>query len=108
MARWCLRARRVTQSLSLAPWRGCPTCSHPPDRLGRDGRQWLRRHESMNSSAVLALLAVQWAWSGIVYQWFFFRTANPAAGLFSAALVVQALCFVGLAVSCLPFDTAAP
>ena len=53
----------------------------------------------MNSSAVLALLAVQWAWSGIVYQWFFFRTINPAAGLFSAAFVVQALCFVGLAVS---------
>ena len=64
----------------------------------------------MNSSAVLALLAVQWAWSGIVYQWFFFRTANAAAGLFSAAFVVQALYvfLVGLAVSCLPFDTAAP
>ena len=44
-----------------------------------------------------ALLAVHWAWSGVVYHWLFFRAINPAAALFGVAFVAQAVFFTWLA-----------
>jgi Family of unknown function (DUF6064) len=38
-----------------------------------------------------ALLAVHWAWSGIAYHWAYFAAINPAARVFGALFVVQAL-----------------
>lgn len=40
---------------------------------------------------VLALLAAQWAWSAIAYQWAFFAAVNPAARAFAAAFALEAL-----------------
>ncbi len=58
--------------------------------------EWLRKGR-MTGRYILALLAVHWAWSGIVYQWFFFRGINPAATLFGGLFVLQALLFAWLA-----------
>lgn len=38
-----------------------------------------------------AFLAIHWAWAGIAYHWAFFARINPAARLFGALFVVQAL-----------------
>jgi hypothetical protein len=48
---------------------------------------------------VFGLLALHWAWSGIVYHWLFFRRINPAAVLFGALFAVQAIIFVWLAIT---------
>jgi hypothetical protein len=53
---------------------------------------WVRRRR-VDGRVLFALLAVHWAWSGIVYHWLFFRAINPAAALFGAAFVVQAVVF---------------
>jgi hypothetical protein len=37
-----------------------------------------------------AVLAGLWLWMGIVYQWHFFRTINPAATAFAALFVAEA------------------
>jgi hypothetical protein len=47
--------------------------------------------------SIHALLAVHWAWSGIVYHWIFFRSINAGAVLFGSLFVVQALIFAWLA-----------
>ena len=47
---------------------------------------------------IMAILAFLWLWMGIVYHLAFFRTINPAAVLFGAAFVGQALLFAVLAV----------
>ena len=41
-------------------------------------------------SAVLALI---WAWVGVVYQWLYFSPINPAAKLFALAFLAQAVLF---------------
>jgi hypothetical protein len=46
---------------------------------------------------LLALLSLHWAWSGVVYHWLFFRRINPAAVLFAALFVGQAVLFCWLA-----------
>jgi hypothetical protein len=56
-------------------------------RCGRVGRQ-----------VVFAMLAVHWAWSGIVYHWFYFRDINPAAALFAVVFLLQAALLGWLAV----------
>lgn len=43
-------------------------------------------------------LAILWAWAGVVYHWGFFRAINPAATLFAALFLTQALLFAGTAV----------
>jgi hypothetical protein len=48
--------------------------------------------------ALYLLLAVHWAWSGIVYHWWYFQPINPAAALFGAGFVIQAVIFGWLAV----------
>jgi hypothetical protein len=58
--------------------------------------QWIRRRR-LAGRAAFGLLAIQWAWSGAVYQWVYFRAINPAAVLFGAGFVVQAALFVWLA-----------
>ncbi len=58
---------------------------------------WLRRGGT-NGRPLLALLAVHWGWSGVVYHWLYFRSINPAAVLFGALFVVQAALFAWLAV----------
>jgi hypothetical protein len=52
----------------------------------------------LDGRIVWSLLAVHWAWSGIVYHWLFFRRINPAALLFGALFVAQALVFAWLAI----------
>jgi hypothetical protein len=59
--------------------------------------QWMRRGRLTRSLA--ALLAAHWAWSGIAYHWFFFRSINPAATFFAAIFLAQALLFVWLTVA---------
>jgi hypothetical protein len=59
---------------------------------------WMRRGR-IDGRSLFALLAVHWAWSGIAYHWFFFRTINPAATIFGALFVLQALLFSWLAVT---------
>jgi len=44
---------------------------------------------------VFAVLAVHWAWSGIVYHWFYFRKINPSAAIFSVLFVLQVHCLDG-------------
>jgi hypothetical protein len=53
--------------------------------------QLLRRRAG--TRAVVTLLVVHWAWSGIVYHALFFTRVNPAARLFAALFVTQAAAF---------------
>lgn len=57
---------------------------------------WLRG-AGVSRRLLFALLAVHWAWSGIAYHWFFFRSINSGATIFAALFILQALLFVGLA-----------
>lgn len=43
------------------------------------------------ASPVFALLAVHWAWAGIAYHLVLFTRVNPAAWIFGALFVIQAL-----------------
>jgi hypothetical protein len=43
---------------------------------------------------VSGLLAFLWAWMGVVYHWLFFTSINPAAWIFGALFVAQALVFL--------------
>jgi hypothetical protein len=47
---------------------------------------------------LFAFLALHWSWSGIAYHWLFFRSINPAAAVFAALFILQAVLFVWLAV----------
>jgi hypothetical protein len=58
--------------------------------------RWLR-HGLVSGRVVFAVLAVHWAWSGIVYHWFYFREINPSATIFSVLFVLQAALFGWLA-----------
>ncbi|HJR41513.1 MAG TPA: DUF6064 family protein [Gemmatimonadaceae bacterium] len=57
--------------------------------------RWLR-HGPVSARALLGLLAVHWAWSGIAYHWGFFRAINPAATFFAVLFVLQAALFTWL------------
>ncbi|MBI3995850.1 MAG: hypothetical protein HY349_07730 [Nitrospirae bacterium] len=57
---------------------------------------WARQADSR---AVAVLLAIHWGWSGLAYQWVFFRSINPAAGLFAGLFIVQAVFFAWLALA---------
>jgi hypothetical protein len=59
--------------------------------------QWLRTG-LMAGRLLFSLLAIHWAWSGIAYHWFFFRSINPAAAVFAVLFIIQAAVFVWLAV----------
>lgn len=61
---------------------------------GMAARWWWRGGDGR---PLFALLAVHWAWSGIAYHWFFFRSINAAAALFAGLFVLQALLFAWLA-----------
>ncbi len=50
--------------------------------------RWVR-HGEQESRTVTLLLAVHWLWSGIIYQFLFFRAINPAASLFGGLFVLQ-------------------
>ena len=43
--------------------------------------------------------AVHWAWSGSCHHWFLFRQINPAAALFGAVFVLEAVLFTWLAMT---------
>lgn len=60
--------------------------------------RWMRNGRT-EGRGLFALLAVHWAWSGIVYHWFFFRQINPAAALFGAVFVLEAVLFTWLALT---------
>lgn len=49
------------------------------------------RGRSMPAAALLALL---WAWTGVVYHWLFFRPINPAATILGGMFVAQASLFL--------------
>ena len=51
---------------------------------------WIRSGGA-RTRALFALLAIHWGWSGIAYHWSFFRDINPAATMFAAAFMLQAL-----------------
>ncbi|MHB1329492.1 MAG: DUF6064 family protein [Gemmatimonadales bacterium] len=53
----------------------------------------VRRHRS-STRATSLLLAVHWGWAGVAYHLAFFRSINPAAVLFGAFFVVQAVLFL--------------
>jgi hypothetical protein len=57
---------------------------------------WIRRGH-LDGRLLFGLLAVHWAWSGVVYHWIYFRPINPAATLFAAGFVTQAVLFGWLA-----------
>lgn len=46
---------------------------------------------SWRHRCIAALLGLLWLWSGLVYHWGFFAAINPAARLFGALFVVQAV-----------------
>jgi hypothetical protein len=50
-----------------------------------------RKHGGRWISAVLALF---WAWMGVVYHWAFFARINPAAFLFAALFLIQSGLFI--------------
>ena len=45
----------------------------------------------ITSRLILFILAIMWAWNGIGYHLVFFSTINPAAKIFAAIFVVQAV-----------------
>ena len=53
---------------------------------------WWRNGPS-SSPMLSGLLALHWAWSGIAYHLAFFRAINPAAVVFAALFVAQAVLF---------------
>lgn len=55
--------------------------------LAHSKRAWRHR-------AITGLLAVLWLWSGVVYHWGFFEPINPAARLFGALFVAQAVLLI--------------
>ena len=59
--------------------------------LSYSQRAWRHR-------VISALLALLWLWSGMVYHWGFFSDINPAAKLFGALFVAQAVLLIILGV----------
>jgi uncharacterized protein DUF6064 len=43
---------------------------------------------------VAGLLALHWLWSGVLYHWLYFTRINPAARVFGALFVLQAVLFL--------------
>lgn len=58
--------------------------------------RWISGRE-LTAVRLFALLAVHWAWSGVVFHWLFFRRINPGAVWFSLLFVAQAAQFAWLA-----------
>ena len=48
----------------------------------------------LSGSLICGILALLWAWTGVVYHLVFFRAINAMAPLFAVAFVVQALMFL--------------
>lgn len=59
---------------------------------------WAARASRRSDRWASATLAFLWAWMGVVYHWLFFTSINPAAWLFGAFFVIQALMFLGAGV----------
>jgi hypothetical protein len=51
------------------------------------------------SMLVTGILALFWAWMGIVYHWMYFSAINPAARVFAALFVIQAALLLWFGVS---------
>lgn len=62
------------------------------------GVAWWLRSATGQGVGLPALLAVHWAWSGLVYHLVFFRTINPVALWFAALFVLEAVLFAWLGV----------
>ena len=54
--------------------------------------QFIRQR--LNAGVIGGLMAVHWAWSGVAYHMAYFTRINPAAWLFGALFVGQAVLFV--------------
>lgn len=50
--------------------------------------------KNWSSRIPVFFLSFLWAWTGIVYHWFFFSTINPGAKIFGALCVLQAVGFL--------------
>ena len=63
------------------------------------GALWRVYRGSRRASQFLSgVLALQWGWAGVAYHWAYFRTINPAAGLFGALFLVEAAVILWLGV----------
>ncbi len=60
---------------------------------------WWLRAGVCASRLVATLLVVHWAWSGVAFHWVFFVAINPAARLFGALFLFQAVCLAWLGVA---------
>lgn len=54
---------------------------------------WLSRSPPLGGRWISGLLVVHWAWSAIAYHFAFFTRINPAAWLFAAIFLLQAVLF---------------
>jgi len=52
------------------------------------------RNGRLSDRSISGLLAVHWSWSGVVYHAGYFTAINPAAWVFAAAFVTQAMLLV--------------
>lgn len=57
---------------------------------------WAARTSHNADRWVSGLLVFLWAWMGVVYHWLFFTSINPAAWVFGALFVAQAMVFLGV------------
>lgn len=53
----------------------------------------LRRTTASNCRIISAILSFFWAWMAIIYHWVFFSAINPAARIFGALFLAQAVYF---------------
>lgn len=67
--------------------------------LGLDAVTALWQNRRVASHLISAILALMWAWNGIGYHFLFFTAINPAATLFAAFFVAQAILFAISAMS---------
>lgn len=67
--------------------------------LGVAAVVFARRADRVGARSAGLLLAALWAWMGVVYHLVFFRPINPAATIFGAAFLLQAVLLAWAALS---------
>lgn len=65
------------------------------------GALWLVYRGTPRASQILSgILALHWGWAGVAYHWLYFRSINPAAGLFGGLFIAEAAVILWLGVHC--------
>ena len=63
------------------------------------GALWLVYRGTPRASQILSgILALHWGWAGVAYHWLYFRSINPAAGLFGGLFIAEAAVILWLGV----------